>query len=108
MIQMNTLTYKPIMMRKSAKRIKDFFIESYNNNPKAFYVEMTEAGATMTASLVMSLTVLNPATTVFIPLFLIGGILGTVSCYMRKSSAIVLTSWFTAVNLWAFTQLFIV
>jgi hypothetical protein len=95
------------MMRKSAKRIKEFFIESYRNNPRAFYVEMTEAAATMTASLIMSLTVLNPATKIFIPLFLIGGILGTVSCYMRKSSAIVLTSWFTAVNLWAVSQLFL-
>lgn len=95
------------MMRKSAKRIKDFFVESYKNNPRAFYVEMTEAVATMTASLIMSLTVLDPATKLFIPLFLIGGILGTVSCYMRKSSAIVLTSWFTVVNLWAFSQLFL-
>jgi len=95
------------MMRKSAKRIKDFFVESYKNNPRAFYVEMTEALATMTASLIMALTVLNPATKIFIPLFLIGGILGTVSCYMRKSSAIVLTSWFTAVNLWAFAKLFL-
>ena len=95
------------MMRKSAKRIKEFFVESYHNNPKAFYVEISEAGATMSASLIMSLTVLNPATHIFIPLYLIGGILGTVSCYLRKSSAIVLTSWFTIVNLYAFYQLFL-
>jgi hypothetical protein len=95
------------MMRKSAKRIKDFFVESYKNNPKAFYIEVSEALATMSASLIMSLTVLNPATHIFIPLFLVGGILGTASCYLRKSSAIVLTGWFTIVNVWAVVQLFI-
>lgn len=95
------------MMRKSAKRISDFFKESFNANPKAFAVEIFEAITTMAASLIMSLTVLDPATEYFIPLFLVGGILGTISCYLRKSTAIVLTIWFTAVNTWAFVQLFI-
>ena len=95
------------MMRKSARRISEFFKESYKSNPKAFAVEVFEGITTMTASLIMSLTVLDPATKVFIPLFLVGGIAGTISCYLRKSSAIVLTVWFTAVNAWAFVQLYI-
>ena len=95
------------MMRKSAKRISEFFKTSYNNNPTAFFVEVGEAISTMAASLIMSITVLDPATEIFIPLFLIGGILGTISCYLRKSTAIVLTIWFTAVNTYAFYQLFL-
>lgn len=88
-------------------RISDFFRTSYRNNPRAFAAEVFEGIATMAASLIMSITVLNPATEWFIPLFLIGGILGTVSCYLRKSTAIVLTIWFTGVNSWAFVQLFL-
>ena len=95
------------MMRKSAKKISDFFITSYNNNPKAFFIEVGEAISTMAASLIMSITVLDPATEIFIPLFLIGGILGTMSCYLRKSTAIVLTIWFTVVNAYASYQLFL-
>ena len=87
-------------------RISNFFKTSHRNNPKAFFIEIAEALSTMAASLILSLTVLDPATEWFIPLFLIGGLLGTVSCYLRKSTAIVLTIWFTGVNSWAFIQLF--
>jgi len=88
-------------------KVYEFFRTSYKSNPKSFFVEIAEAIATMSASLIMSITVLDPATKVFIPLFLIGGILGTISCYLRKSTAIVLTIWFTAVNTYAFYQLFL-
>jgi hypothetical protein len=88
-------------------KVYEFFKTSYKNNPTAFFVEVAEAISTMAASLIMSITVLDPATKVFIPLFLIGGILGTISCYLRKSTAIVLTIWFTAVNTYAFYQLFL-
>ena len=87
-------------------KILNFFKESYTNNPRAFFAEVFEAIATMSASRIMAITVLDPATELFIPLFLIGGLLGTVSCYLRRSSAIVLTLWFTATNTYAFIQLF--
>ena len=89
-------------------KVFEFFKTSFYNNKIAFVVEIFEAFATMSASLILTITVLDPATRIFIPLFLLGGILGTVSCYLRKSTAIVLTIWFTAMNSWAFVQLFFI
>ena len=87
--------------------VLQFFKNSYRTDKLAFYAEVVEAAFLIVASAILSLTILDPATEVFIPLYLVGSILAVFSTYRRGSSAIVLCVWFTLMNGWAFAQLFI-
>ena len=89
-------------------RIVKFFKESHRLSPTAFYCEMIEALFLISASAVLTFTVLNPATKIFIPMYLIGSILGVISAVIRQAAfVIVLCSWFTLMNTIALTKLFI-
>ena len=86
--------------------IKQFWINSYKLSPFAFYCEMIEAVFLISASAILSFTILDPDGWHFVPLYLIGSILGIVSAIIRKAAfVIVLCSWFTAMNLYAIVQL---
>ena len=88
-------------------QIRLFFKESYKLSPVAFYCEMVEAIFLISASAILSFTILDPATTIFVPLYLVGSVLGIVSAVIRQAAfVIILCSWFTAMNLWALIQLF--
>jgi hypothetical protein len=90
------------------KKIKGFFEESRNLSPIAFYCEMGEAILLISASAILAFTILDPATTLFVPLYLVGSILGIISAvYRRAAFVILLCSWFTAMNFIALVQLFI-
>lgn len=88
-------------------KIINFFKQSYARDRLAFYAEIVETTVLIIASAVLSFTILDPATTIFVPLYLVGSILAVFSTYRRGSSAIVLCTWFTIMNSWAFIQLFI-
>ncbi|MDA9992284.1 hypothetical protein N9E03_01230 [bacterium] len=88
-------------------KIINFFKQSYATDRMAFYAEIVETTVLIIASAVLSFTILDPATTIFVPLYLVGSILAVFSTYRRGSSAIVLCTWFTIMNSWAFVQLFI-
>jgi len=88
--------------------VVNYFKESYRISPVAFYCELGEAIVLVIGSAVLSFTILDPMTEVFVPLYLIGSILALISTYIRRSSAILLISWFVAMNFWAFIQLFII
>jgi hypothetical protein len=89
-------------------RIVKFFKESHRLSPTAFYCEMIEALFLISASAVLTFTVLNPATKIFIPMYLIGSILGVISAVIRQAAfVIVLCSWFTLMNTIALIKLFI-
>ena len=88
-------------------KVKSFFKESYRLSPIAFYCEMVEAVFLIAASAILSFTILDPATTIFVPLYLVGSVLGIVSAVIRQAAfVIILCSWFSAMNLWALIQLF--
>jgi len=90
------------------KSVIDFCKESYRLSPLAFYCEMVETTVLIAASAILTFTVLDPATELFIPLYLIGSILGVVSTVIRKAAfAIVLCSWFVVMNSIAMVQLFV-
>ena len=87
--------------------IWNFWKESYKSSPLAFYCEMIEAVFLIAASAILSFTILDPATTIFVPLYLVGSVLGIVSAVIRQAAfVIILCSWFSAMNLWALIQLF--
>jgi len=90
------------------KPIVNFFKESYRLSPVAFYCELIEAVMLIGASAVLTYTVLDPATKIFIPMYLVGSILGVISTWIRKAGfAIVLTLWFVVMNSIAMIQLFL-
>lgn len=95
-------------MVNSIKYIVDFCKESYRLSPVAFYCEMAETTLLIVASAILTFTVLDPATKIFIPLYLLGSILGVVSTVIRKAAfAIVLCAWFVVMNSIAMVQLFL-
>lgn len=90
------------------KLVVTFFKDSYKLSPFAFYCELVEAVMLISASAVLTYTVLDPATKIFIPMYLVGSILGVISTWIRKAGfAIVLTLWFVVMNSIAMIQLFL-
>jgi len=84
-----------------------YFKESYRLSPIAFYCELAETTILIAASAVLTFTVLDPATEIFIPMYLVGSILGVISTVIRKAAfAIVLCAWFVVMNSIAMIQLF--
>jgi hypothetical protein len=69
---------------------------------------MAEAALLISASAVLTFTILDPATRIFIPMYLVGSILGVISAVIRKAAfVIVLCSWFVIMNTVSLVQLFI-
>ena len=90
------------------KTVTNFVKESYQNGKVAFFCEMAEATLLISASAILTYTVLNPATKIFIPLYLAGSILGIISAVIRRAAfVIVLCSWFTIMNVIALWRLFL-
>ena len=89
------------------KKVSEFFKRSYATDRTAFYAEITETVVLIVASGTLAFTILDPATKIFVPLYLIGSLLGMFSTYRRVSSALIMTCWFTVMNVFAFIQLFV-
>ena len=89
-------------------RVQKFFKESHRLSPTAFYCEMIEASLLISASAILTFTVLDPATRLFIPMYFIGSIFGIISAVIRQAAfVIILCSWFTLMNAIALWKLFL-
>ena len=87
----------------------NYFKESYKQSKVAFYCELCEAVLVGGASATLTLTVLDPATKVFIPMYFVGSMMGVISTTIRKAAfATILTSWFTIMNAIALVKLFLI
>ena len=90
-------------------RIRNHFQKSYQLSPTAYYCELAETVLLIAASAILTFTVLDPATRIFIPLYFVGSCLGIVSTVIRVAPmATVLCTWFAIMNLVAMIQLFFV
>ena len=90
------------------KIVITYFKQSYKQSKVAFYCELCEAVLVGGASATLTLTVLDPATKVFIPMYFVGSLLGVISTTIRKAAfATILTSWFTIMNAIALVKLFL-
>ena len=88
--------------------VVDFFKESYRLSPLAFWCETFETVLLVGASATLTYTVLDPATWIFVPMYLVGSALGIVSSVIRKVAMVIfLCSWFTVMNAIALTYLII-
>lgn len=89
-------------------RIRQHFKKSYELSPTAYYCELAETSILIAASAVLTFTVLDPATEIFIPLYFVGSCLGIVSTIIRVAPmATILCTWFAIMNLVAMIQLFL-
>ena len=87
----------------------NYFKESYKQSKVAFYCELCEAVLVGGASATLTLTVLDPATKVFVPMYFVGSMMGVISTTIRKAAfATILTSWFTIMNGIALVKLFLI
>ena len=90
------------------KKIIHFWQESYTTNPTAFWIEMVSAICVMTGSAILTYTVLAPRPDIFVPFYFVGSTTSLVAAVMRKAAwIVVLTTWFSVMNLIALYQLFI-
>ena len=88
----NTLT-------RFSLKIISYFGETYRLSPVIFYAELIELVLLVGASIVLTVTVLDPATQWFIPLYLVGSIFGLTSAILRRAGfVILLCGWFTMMN----------
>ena len=96
------------MLSKAKNKILQFFKESYKLSPFGFYIELIEAVFYIAASIILAITILDPLTEVFIPMFLVASTTGFISTVIRKASfTIILTGWGVIVYTYAAIQLFI-
>ena len=87
--------------------VKEYFKESHRLSPLAFYCEFGETILVCSASAILTYTVLDPATKIFIPMMFVGSIMGVIATFNRKAAfAIILTSWFVIMNFIALITLF--
>ena len=88
--------------------VTEHFKECYRLSKIAFYCEFFEFLLVGGASAILTFTILDPATKIFIPMYFVGSSLGVVSTTIRKASfATILTIWFTIMNGIALVTLFL-
>ena len=90
------------------RKIIAYFGETYRLSPVIFYAEAIELVLLVGASIVLTVTVLDPATQWFIPLYLVGSIFGLTSAILRRAGfVILLCGWFTMMNIISLARLII-
>lgn len=86
--------------------IRAYWISSYNYNPLVFWIEMAATISVVTGSFIIAYTVLDLDPITFIPFYTFGSICSFIAAIIRRAVwVIVMTSWFTAMNLIGMTQL---
>ena len=96
-----------ITIETAFSSVKEYFKESHRLSPFFFFCELCETILVCGASAILTYTVLNPATKIFIPMMFIGSILGVIATFKRKAAfAIILTTWFVIMNFIALITLF--
>ena len=85
-----------------------YFHDSYSASPIATVCEFIQMAFLIVASIVLTYTVLDPATKIFIPMYFIGSAIGIISAIIRNAvSLIVLGIWFSLMNGVALWKLFL-
>tara|TARA_E500000318_G_C3390074_1_gene145599 strand:- start:154 stop:447 length:294 start_codon:yes stop_codon:yes gene_type:complete len=84
-------------------KIKNFWIESFNANKKAFKLEVVSFFSAVTASLYLAINAQNPQMEYIYPIFFIAAFTSTIAHYRRKVAfPMLLTIYFCIVNIFGF------
>ena len=87
-------------------KIKEYWVSSYIQNPVVFWIEMAATISVIIGSFLIAYTVLELDPITFIPFYLIGSICSLIAAIIRKAVwVIVMTTWFTVMNVAGLTQL---
>ena len=90
------------------QKIKHYWLSSYVQNPLVFWIEMAATISVVIGSFLIAYTVLDLDPITFIPFYLFGSICSLIAAIIRKAVwVIVMTTWFTVMNLAGLTQLLI-
>ena len=88
------------------QKIKYYWLSSYIQNPLVFWIEMAATISVVIGSFLIAYTVLELEPITFIPFYLVGSICSLIAAIIRKAVwVIVMTTWFTAMNVAGLTQL---
>ena len=89
-------------------KIKNYWVESYEQNPLLFWIEMSATVSVIIGSFLIAYTVLDLEPIKFIPFYLFGSICSLISAIIRKAVwVIVMTTWFTTMNLAGLIQILV-
>lgn len=84
-------------------KIKDFWVESFETNRKAFKLEVVSFITAVTASLYLAIEAQNPQMEYIYPIFFIAAFSSTIAHYERKVAfPMLLTIYFCFVNVFGF------
>ena len=85
------------------ENIKKFWVNSYTSDKTAFGFELVSFIFTVTASLTLALTALDPNMKLIYPFFLVGSSTQCYASYRRGAAwVMLLTGWFVCVNVFGF------
>jgi len=89
-------------------KLINFWKSSYQSHPLAFYLEMVSAITVIIGSSILTYTVLDPRPDLFVPFYFVGSVTGFAGAYYRQAVwVMVLTAWFSTMNIIALYQLFL-
>mgnify|MGYP001159485830 FL=1 len=88
------------------QQIKKYWIDSFLENPTVFWIEMLATISVAIGSFLIAYTVLSLEPILFIPFYLFGSICSLIAAIIRRAVwVIVMTSWFTAMNVAGLSRL---
>ena len=90
------------------KLLKEFWVNSYNSDPTAFYFEVVSVAFTIVGSCVLTFTSPNPIMSVVFPIYWVGSSTMLYAGISRRQIWLsTLTAWFTTMNTIGLYKVFI-
>ncbi len=90
------------------KLLKEFWVNSYNSDPTAFYFEVVSVAFTIVGSCVLTFTSPNPIMSVVFPIYWVGSSTMLYAGIRRRQIWLsTLTAWFTTMNTIGLYKVFI-
>ena len=82
------------------KLLKEFWVNSYNTDKTAFYLEVISVAFTIAGSVILTFTSPYPIMEYVFPVYLLGSSTLAIACWRRRIIwTFVLASWFTIMNI---------
>ena len=82
------------------KLLKEFWVNSYNTDKTAFYLEVVSVAFTIAGSVRLTFTSPYPIMEYVFPVYLVGSSTLAIACWRRRIIwTLVLASWFTIMNI---------
>ena len=85
------------------RKVRSFWLRSYESDRKAFYFELVSFIFTVGASLTLAITATNPDMTVVYPMFFVGAVTQCYASYRRNAAFVMMiTGYFSVINVYGY------